>query len=314
MQLSKIVYYLNLIDSMSVKDEVVEASRKLSEILHVVTNHEVQSPAHTKELTEVYTTTNNCLDRFQHVLDDIKSYLRTKILEDEKEYLRESTRRFVEEKPFESTEYVLNRTLPIDDQSNIELRSILKNLADWRVPGMIISPGTETFVDDLVALDPLYLVDVHSELLAPAINKFSIEYQRRLRKYVIDEGSSKSLLKDLPDNQFGFVFSYNFMNYRPIEIILRYLTEINSKLRPGGNFIMTYNNCDRGHGVALFENYLMMYTPLQMIKSHAESLGLIMLREHTGLGNLSWVQFQKPGEITSLRGGQALAKIVAIEK
>jgi hypothetical protein len=99
-----------------------------------------------------------------------------------------------------------------------------------------------------------------------------------------------------------------------MELITRYITEAYQKLRPGGTLIMTYNDCDRAHGVALAERNFMCYTPGSEILKIAELTGFDCTYQHTGLGDLSWIELQRPGKITSLRGGQTLAKIVARSK
>jgi hypothetical protein len=47
-----------------------------------------------------------------------------------------------------------------------------------------------------------------------------------------------------------------------------------------------------------------------MIVEYVENIGYEVNHRHRGQGNVSWLEIQKPGEITSLRGGQTLAKIV----
>jgi hypothetical protein len=106
------------------------------------------------------------------------------------------------------------------------------------------------------------------------------------------------------------IFAYNYFNYKPIEVINRYLEELFNKLRPGGSLIMTYNDCDQDHGVQLAEKNFMCYTPGQHIVNRAENVGLELFAQHTGQGDLSWFEFKKPGHIQSLRGGQTLAKIM----
>jgi hypothetical protein len=155
------------------------------------------------------------------------------------------------------------------------------------------------------------LVDTHQDLLTPSIQKFTAEYQRRLRPYVIDDRQPGTIMHQLPDRQFGFVFAFNFFNFRPLELIQRYLTELHSKLRPGGVLIMTYNNCDRSHGVGLAERNWMLYTPKRLILEHALSLGFELVTAQDGLGDVSWLEFKRSGDIDSLRGGQSLAKIIA---
>jgi hypothetical protein len=311
MKLSEIVAYLNLLDSLDINHEVDDAVRKLSAVLHVVMNHEVQLGTDSPKLDVAFTDVKSSISTFGTVLEHLKSKLREEVARQEPEYLQKSLAVFTNEMIFETPAYVLNRRLGIDDESNIRLRSRLKNLTDWRLPGLIFRPGLESFVEDLVPMDPLYLVDQHVDLLAPSVNKFTPEYRRRLREYIINDRLPLNILKQLPDNQFGLVFAYNYFNYKPIEIIRKYFDELAIKLRPGGTLIMTYNNCDRAHGVGLAERAWMMYTPRHLVMQHAAAAGLEYVADHDAAADLSWIEFQQPGEIETLRGGQTLAKIIA---
>jgi hypothetical protein len=44
----------------------------------------------------------------------------------------------------------------------------------------------------------------------------------------------------------------------------------------------------------------------------AESFGLELVNDQDALGDVSWIEFAKPGSLETLRGGQSLAKIIAI--
>lgn len=314
MTLKDIVAYINLLDSLSIGAETQETVRLLDSVLHVVHNHSVQLDSYSKNLEQNFSNIIASVDAFANTLAQLKQRLHQLVEAYEPQYFTESKRVFDHEMPFESTEYILNRRLSIDEHSNILLRSHLRNLGDWRIPGMIIRPGRDTFVEDLVPMDPLYLVDHHQDLIQPAVSKFTPEYQRRLRQYVITDRTEQPIMAILPQGQFGLVFAYNFFNYKPIEIIRRYLDEIYTLLRPGGVLIMTYNNCDRAQGVGLAERNFMCYTPERYIRQHAESVGFESTFSHDGAGDLSWLEFVRPGEITSLRGGQTLARILAQSK
>jgi hypothetical protein len=311
MKLQEVVAYINLLDSLSMEAECNEAVRILDGILHLVTNHSLQIDMFSKTLIQDFTNFDNGVKAFSLTLTQLKQRLHDEVASQETEYFRESKRMFDHDMPYETNEYILNRRLGIDPDSNILLRSHLRNLGDWRLPGLILRPGRETFIEDMVPLDPLYLVDQHEDLLKPSVDNFTLEYQRRLRQYVINDRQEGPILADLPQGQFGLVFAYNYFNFRPIELIRRYLTELYGIMRPGGTVIMTYNNCDRAQGVGLAERGFMCYTPKRHIQHHAESVGFESTFEHNGLGDLSWLEFVKPGDITSIRGGQTLAKIVA---
>jgi SAM-dependent methyltransferase len=311
MKLSEIVDYLNVLESLHVPDKCNDALRQLAAVLHTVQHQRPDlNPQHVALDAQFRSLEAGVVD-FGATVEQIRDSLRKRILEHEPDMFRESSRLFYHEMPFETNDYILNRRLRLDDQSLLELQGRIKILTDWRLPGMMLRPGLEKFIEEMVPMDPLYLVDTHQELLAPSIQKFTVEYQRRLRPYVIDDRQPGSIMHQLPDRQFGFVFAFNFFNFRPLELIQRYLTEIHSKLRPGGSLIMTYNNCDRSHGVGLAERNWMLYTPKRLILEHAYSLGFELLGAKDGQGDLSWLELKRSGDIDSLRGGQSLAKIIA---
>jgi SAM-dependent methyltransferase len=142
------------------------------------------------------------------------------------------------------------------------------------------------------------------------VEKFPEEYQARLRPYVVDELKSTQWLKQIPDSQFGVCLVFNLFNFRPLEVIKQYLTEIYQKLKPGGVCLMTFNDCDRDKAVMLVEQHFASYTPGKLIQELTLNIGYEpIFKWHDG-GPNTWLEIKKPGELTSLRGGQTLAKIV----
>ncbi len=178
---------------------------------------------------------------------------------------------------------------------------------------MVIGARQNMLVEDMVPMDPLYLVDHDQELINVAMHPFTPEYQRRLRPYVINDWKDTKIFSALPKNQFGLVFAYNYFNWKPIEIIEKFLVEIYQLLRPGGTLVFTYNECDKWHGVGAVEHAWMCYTPGSRIQSTAKNLGYKIIEQYIGSGDIAWFEMRKPGQIQSFRGGQVLARIVRKE-
>lgn len=313
MKLSSIVHYRNQLDTMSVKLICAQAEHELSAINYLVANQEHDMGFYKARIAKRLSVVNESFEQFAKVYDGLKSELDAAIQKQQAAYFQESTKLYHHSIRHEPTENTLSRRLAIDDDSNLLLRTRLRNYTDWRIPGMIIRPGRETFIEDLVPLDPLYVVDHAQDLIDPAVMGFNETYRARLRQYVISEDNDK-ILGDMPNNQFGLIFAYNYFNFKPMELIQRYLEEAYEKLRSGGTLVMTYNNCDRAHGVGLAEQNFMCYTPGSQIIKLAETIGFDVAFQHTGSGDLAWLELQMPGEIVSLRGGQTLARIVARSK
>jgi len=311
MILSEVVKFKNLLDSLSVDPACSEAIRHLASISHVIKEQPIRLANVHENLDSTYNKVGEAVASFDAVITDLGRKLQAMIDTYESALYANSERVYQEEMRYEPNDYILNRQLDIDPDSDHILRSRLKNYTDWRLPGMILRPGRENFIKDLVALDPLYLVDHNTELLAPAVNTFSPEYQRRLREYTVNDYNGWPAMSQLPDNQFGLIFAYNYFNYKPMGVIQQYLQELFTKLRPGGILLFTYNNCNRWHGVALAEKSFMSYVPGHRLRINAEIIGYEVTHVYNGEGNISWLELKKPGKIESLRGGQSLAKIIA---
>jgi len=311
MKLSDTVGRLNLFDSLDVASECAAATGTLNHIAHVVANHAELYQTANDAIIKTHNELISNIAKFSAQIESFKQDLKDEIVQHEQEYLDHSLYLYREEFRHNSPEVILNRRMRIDDADDLMLRSRLKNLTDWRLPGMIIRPGVETYIEDMVPLDPLYVVDHDPELMRPAISKFTPEYQRRLREYVINDWADGPILDKLPDNQFGTIFTYHYFNHKPMPIICKFLTEFYEKLRPGGSVLMTYNNCDLAHGVIRAEHTWMLYTPRRLIEQHAIETGFELTAAYDGKGDVSWLELRKPGDIVSIRGGQTLAKIVA---
>jgi hypothetical protein len=313
MKLSTIVHYRNQLDTVSVQQICDQTEHELAAINHIVASQEHDVGFYKARIAKRLTSVHESFDQLARVFAGLKTDLDTAIQKHQAAYYEESTRLYQQEISHETPEHILSRQLAIDNDSDLLLRTRLRNYTDWRIPGMIIRPAHESFIEEMVPLDPLYVVDQLQDLIDPAVSRFNETYRARLRQYVINE-DDEQILGSLPDNQFGLIFAYNYFNFKPMELIKQYLTEVYQKLRSGGTMIMTYNNCDRAHGVALTEQHFMCYTPGSEIVKFAESIGFDVTYQHTGLADLAWIELQRPGKIVSIRGGQTLARIVARSK
>lgn len=314
-KLSELVEYLNGMQQLDVRSTHHAMRHDLDKIIHHIVYHpHVRFKKRSGFIFDESANIERAFENFIAVIDELKLHVINLIREQEPQYLQKSLDWFENEMPYETNDYVLNRVLEIDDYDKELLMGRIYQCEDWALPGMIFGPGRQDWIQSLVSLDPLYLLDRNLELLDPAKERFHPVYQRRLRTYAVKEKLGQPILNDIPDCQFGFVFAYNYFNFRPFELICQYLKELFEKLRPGGVILMTFNDCDYSHGVALSENYWGCYTPGTKLVTVAEKIGYIVSNRHRGNKDVFWIELTKPGLLRSLRGGQTLAKIVAPSK
>ena len=255
-------------------------------------------------------------DNFEQQLTAIKKQTTDRIATEETAWLERSYqwyKRTLDERLSqhpEFTQQLRNQPVPINSEAEQIFTARLLRYADWHHSAMIIHPGKELFIQHLVANDPLYLVDESNELLQPVVNNYEEAYQQRLRCYVIEESFGQELLEKIPNGQFSLCFAYNYLNFRPIEMIKKYLIEVYQKLKPGGVFIMTFNDCERTAGVKLVDQNYACYTPAGLVKGMARYYNFEIEFFWHDNGPSSWLELSKPGTLASLRGGQTLAKIM----
>lgn len=312
MNLSQIVKFKNLIDSLAIDPVGSEAVRHFENLVyHANSNLEIRMETDIKNLERDFQSIQQSVGSFKQSFAGVSKSLQQLINSQDQIMYDHSMKVYQEEFSQDTVAHLLDRKLLIDAESENIMRARLKSHADWRLPGMIIRPRTEDYINDMVALDPLYLVDHDQELLRPSIEQYLPEYQRRLRAYTINDYIKRPIFKNFPKGQFGVIFAYNYFNYKPLSIINDYLAEMFQLLRPGGVLMFTYNNCDLWHCVSFAEKNYMCYTPGVRIWDLAREQGYTVTFEHNGLLDAKWIELRKPGEITSIRGGQSLAKIVA---
>ena len=316
---SELIAFRNQLDSLSISMAKDQATLKIKSILYSIeTQGETWSCSrlHAEILRARHQSITENFQEFEKELDTLKKDIDSIIAENEKSWFEEGLKSY-QRNLLNPTYNILERRLSVTDEELEIFHSRLGMYTNWEDPGMIIAPGRETLINQLIGNDPLYLVDLRSDLLEPALNGFNPIYQNRLCVYIIKENIETEILSLLPNNQFGVVLVYNFFNYRPLEVIKKYLTEIYKKLQPGGVVVITYNNCDHWQAVNLVEKGVRAYTPGHMVRDIIQQIGYEFLHTVDINPANTWVELKKPGKSTSIRGGRLaglpIAKPEAIE-
>lgn len=310
MKLSEVVAFLNLLDTLNTDKTVSTVTTDLNSVVHYLKNGCVDNHEIVKDLEIYQEISINAVHNFQDSLNQGRENVLKVVEQFEPEYYRESDTLYTSMLN-DTPELIFDRRKSYQRDTIDLLHSRIKLYADWHYPGMVIRPKNDSFIDDLVALDPLYIVDTHEKLLEPAVQRFPDVYQRRLRQYVINERAKKkaTIFNQLPAAQFGLIFAHEYFHYKPLQLIQKYLVEMFDLLRPGGVLMFSYNNCDQANAVKLVEHHTHMYTPGHKIKQIAHSAGYQVLNEINTVDGLYLLELVKPGERDSLRGGQTVAMI-----
>lgn len=249
------------------------------------------------------------IHRFEQNLEDIKANIYRQIQAYDEQNLPRSLADWEGGEKHELSFSVLNRKRVVDPLTSIMLHERLKIKTNWQYPAMVLRPAKALHVESLVSSDPLYFLDTDQDLMDATANWFTPDYQRRLCKYIYKESLNEHMFDNLPINQMSLVYACDFLNFRPFELIKKYMAQVLGLLRPGGYFVLTYNNCDTISGAQLFEINSGSYVPGRLLKQSAKTLGYEIAFEYSDNNAFSWIELKKPGELSSIRAGQTLASI-----
>jgi hypothetical protein len=217
-----------------------------------------------------------------------------------------------------------------DDLTENIIQNRIGSYSNWKYPGLHLHCRYFTNADNqdsnkyanhqfrigaMVSADPLYLVGKEMFALEQLISHFPEVYQRRLRLY---ETTTRDLSM-LPQNQFGFVFSWDFFNCLPLTAIEDYFQLIIRILRPGGVFMFNYNNCEFERSAGLVEDRQACWATPKLIKQIIERTGFeLLVEENYPVQNftnpkedawVSWMEIKKPGELSTIKLHQVLGSI-----
>lgn len=316
MKLSELLAYYNHLCTVDLDEYRQKTLGPSQDILSKISRTDLQFPA-TRIALEIKNEKlmEEC-DGFILRFNELRDGLLKQCLSFEREYLEHSSKVFYRDLEYYkgghlTDEFVLHKGIKITQESKNIFHTRLRANTSWEYPGMILRPGLETWINDIVANDPMYIVDINHQMLQYCLPGFTEEYQRRLRPYTIDELTPGELLGQFPKEQFGLCLAYNYFNFRPLELIKKYIMEFYALLRPGGKLIFTFNNCDIEQGVDLAEREYMAYTPGHLLYEYIEQLGF-RIEFTRNQEAFTWVEISKPGVLETIRGGQAIAKIIPI--
>lgn len=265
---------------------------------------------HITGLQEIRDEIMQCIKSLDGHFDLIDRWVQSQVESHQKVLLSRSYSLYESMMEHDTPDYILDRRITITDDNREFVISRLLSRSSWKHCAMIIRPGRESWIENLVVFDPLYVVDHHADLLAPAQTMFNQVYRNRVRWCVTKETGEPGMLDMIPNSQIDFCFAWNFFHYKPFELFRAYLTEIYQKLAPGGTFAFTFNDGDKSGGAANAERSWMCYVPGSMIVTFAETLGFeVALTRHFDRST-TWIELRKPGTRVSIKGGQALAKVL----
>lgn len=205
------------------------------------------------------------------------------------------------------------KTLHPTKEVDAHVKSKIHYYGNWQYPALYINPREKSWIDSLVACDPLYLSSIDVTSINELISGYPEIYQRRLRIYQIENRDYSKL----PQEQFSLVFCWDTFNYLSFDKVERYIRQVFNLLRPGGGFIFSYSNCDLEEVAFRAECRATAYSTYKLVANLLTEIGYEIVQSHdiktedAFNTHISWIEAKKPGILTTIKAHQAIAQIIA---
>ena len=163
----------------------------------------------------------------------------------------------------------------------------------WQYPSLEVNPGDGRFSILMNAAEPQYCIS-QSDLTTQAVKSHFNEFyaEKRLRLY--------RNVSEIPDNCVGFATSINQFEYMPLDPIKDIARLVFDKLRSGGKFLISYNDCEQRYSLELMDNNFRCLGTKSLISNVMFGLGFDILETGTvNDGVWSFMMLQKPGKLAS---------------
>jgi len=194
--------------------------------------------------------------------------------------------------------------------SESEIQSLstrFMSLISFEFPVLELFPGDGRFTVNAVAGEPLYIADYYMENLELVGTLFNDFFNtKRLFKHEIKDFK----LPNIPDEQFGVVFCYNYFMVKDIEFIVNWAVEVLKKLRPGGQFIFNFIPYDTVDGFRLFEDKQMPVVDHNLLEQKLKALGYEFVKKTLDYGFCSTMLVKKPGTLDQFKLTGSVASII----
>lgn len=317
MNLIELVTYRDKIKQHTLSDEIKWVADSIAIIKNDIDSaaevgfedYTYQFEQNALSLNEKLSTLRLDLTAYLTYLDDlIVAREQAYIIKSEAEYYRSILTETLDQTTERVTESVLS------DSGRQELMLSISRYANPNSPGLHIGPIQGALNDSMAALVPLYLADIDQSLLDPIKERFNPIYKHRVMYYIIPKRHPKvKVFAALPQEQFGFILAYNYVNRLSLKGVNDTLLEIWNLLKPGGVFLFTFTDSDLPENILMFDLRHVPYTPGRLIKAMIKEIGYEIIAHINHEHFLTWFEIKKPGQITTLRGGESLAKVHTID-
>tara|TARA_R110000803_G_scaffold195005_2_gene258197 strand:- start:294 stop:1421 length:1128 start_codon:yes stop_codon:yes gene_type:complete len=240
-------------------------------------------------------------------VNNLRSNINNVVFARERSILQKDYARFAEDSVRTDDNYtseVISRQQYISSEFDSQVSGLIQQHVSWEYPSLEVNPADARYSIAMNAADPQYAICINDEISQIVKSKFNEYYAtRRLRIY--------DKVTDIPKNQVGFATCINMFEYMPLDPIKDITKQVFDCLRPGGKFLLSYNNCNNSKSISLLNYDFRSLNTRELMESLLYGQGFdVVSTGDSNDGGWSWLLVAKPGDLTTQKVSAGSVNII----
>jgi|TARA_B100001964_G_scaffold13458_1_gene14021 hypothetical protein len=179
-----------------------------------------------------------------------------------------------------------------------DLTSICNNEKTNMLSCLLLGLGDGYWIDHLSAFEQIHTVDFIQGLPEELNKRYQPKFLTHLVHCMLDANHGYTNLDIIPNDEVGYIFSWDFLPYFTVPQLEKLFTQMNNKLINGGRGLIHFANADNKNDLELIKQGYYAYNDQKTITELIFNCTNFDIEQiHTDTPNCSYIQFKKPGDV-----------------
>tara|TARA_S200002703_G_C3737216_1_gene226664 strand:- start:27 stop:908 length:882 start_codon:yes stop_codon:yes gene_type:complete len=179
-----------------------------------------------------------------------------------------------------------------------ELKTLLQNESNVLLSCLVLGLGNGFWIEYLKAFEQYHSVDFYPHLPKELAQRYQTKFLSHFIHVMLDPNFQYTNLDMVPNDEVGYMFSWDFLPYFTVPQIEMFFRQINDKMIKGSKGLFHFANADNKQDFELIKQGYYQYCDQETITQIIfDCTNFDIEQVHTDIDCCSYLKFKKPGEI-----------------
>ena len=179
-----------------------------------------------------------------------------------------------------------------------ELKTLLQNESNVLLSALVLGLGNGYWIEYMKAFEQYHSVDFYPHLPNELTERYQPKFLAHFIHVMLDPNFQYTNLDMVPNDEVGYMFSWDFLPYFTIPQIEMFFRQINDKMIKGSKGLFHFANADNKQDLELIKQGYYQYCDQETItKIIFDCTNFDIEQVNVDNDCCSYLKFKKPGEI-----------------